>query len=107
MVGKSHLRFGQGTNNWQEPLRPGPQDIGFDYYFGMPVVNSSPPYVYVENDRVVGGDPADPLVLLGRNAKGATPVTPIPPQAAQRNPTDSGELSRRTSCSMITESAPS
>ena len=86
VLGKWHLGFGKGTNDWQEPLRPGPQDLGFDYYFGMPVVNSAPPYVYVENDRVVGGDPDDPLVYLGRNAKGATPITPIPPEAAQRSP---------------------
>ena len=31
-LGKWHLGFGEGTNNWQEPLRPGPQDLGFDYY---------------------------------------------------------------------------
>jgi len=85
VVGKWHLGFGTGTNRWQEPLRPGPQDLGFDYYFGMPVVNSAPPYVYVENDRVVGGDSDDPLVYLGRNAKDATPITPIPPEAANRS----------------------
>ncbi|MCO8125234.1 arylsulfatase [Stieleria sp. TO1_6] len=85
VIGKWHLGFGTGTNKWQEPLRPGPQDLGFDYYFGMPVVNSAPPYVYVENDRVVGSDPNDPLVYLGRNAKNATPITPIPPEAANRS----------------------
>lgn len=84
--GKWHLGFKEGSNNWQEPLRPGPQDLGFDYYFGMPVVNSAPPYVYVENDRIVGSDPSDPLVYLGRNVKGATPITKIPPEAAQRSP---------------------
>lgn len=86
VVGKWHLGFGEETNDWQEPLRPGPQDLGFDYYFGMPVVNSAPPYVYVENDRVVGRDPDDPLVYLGRGATGATPITPIPPEAANRSP---------------------
>ncbi|MDA1232697.1 MAG: arylsulfatase, partial [Planctomycetota bacterium] len=87
VLGKWHLGFKTGSNDWQEPLRPGPQDLGFDYYFGMPVVNSAPPYVYVENDRIVGSDPADPLVQLGRNDKGvATPITPIPPEAAQRSP---------------------
>ena len=83
--GKWHLGFGEEKNDWKEPLRPGPQDLGFDYYFGMPVVNSAPPYVYVENDHVVGGNPDDPLVHLGRNAKGVTPITPIPPEAAQRS----------------------
>ncbi|MCS7469940.1 arylsulfatase [Stieleria sp. ICT_E10.1] len=88
--GKWHLGFGQEKNDWQEPLRPGPQDLGFDYYFGMPVVNSAPPYVFVENDRIVGSDPADPLVYLGRNNKAATPITPIPPEAAQRSPNQFG-----------------
>ncbi len=84
-LGKWHLGFGEGENNWQVPLRPGPQDLGFDYYFGLPVVNSAPPYVYVENDRIVGGDPEDPLVYLGRGEhENATPITPIPPEASQR-----------------------
>ncbi|WP_411847551.1 arylsulfatase [Roseibacillus persicicus] len=84
--GKWHLGFKTGSNDWQEPLRPGPQDLGFDYYFGMPVVNSAPPYVYVENDRIVGGDPADPLIHLKKGSKvKATPITPIPPEAAQRS----------------------
>lgn len=86
-LGKWHLGFGKGENNWQEPLGPGPNDLGFDYYFGIPVVNSSPPYVYVENDRVVGGDPKDPLVYLGKGThKDAIPLTPIPPEASQRTP---------------------
>ena len=86
VIGKWHLGFGKGKNDWKEPLRPGPQDLGFDYYFGMPVVNSAPPYVYVENDRIVGSDPADPLVYLGKNSEEkVTPLTPIPKEAAQRS----------------------
>ena len=57
VFGKWHSGFGEDRNEWKEPLRPGPQDLGFDYYFGMPVVNSAPPYVYVEDDRIVGSDP--------------------------------------------------
>ena len=79
VFGKWHLGFGEGKNDWQEPLRPGPQDLGFDYYFGMPVVNSAPPYVYVENDRIVGGDPDDPLVYLGRVGKRSHPDHADPP----------------------------
>jgi arylsulfatase A len=86
-LGKWHLGFGEGKNNWQEPLRPGPQDLGFDYYFGLPVVNSAPPYVYVENDRIVGADPADPLVYLGRGRhEEATPITQNPARGLSAHP---------------------
>ncbi|MDA8634481.1 sulfatase-like hydrolase/transferase [Verrucomicrobiales bacterium] len=84
VFGKWHLGFKEGRNDWQEPLRPGPQDLGFDYYFGMPVVNSAPPYVYVENDRVVKNDPKDPLRIAGKG-ESFTPITPIPREAAQRS----------------------
>ncbi|MFK7911458.1 MAG: arylsulfatase [Akkermansiaceae bacterium] len=86
VFGKWHLGFGKGSNKWQEPLRPGPQDLGFDYYFGMPVVNSAPPYVYVENDRIVGSDPTDPIRHVGRNAKSVTAITPIRKKESQRSP---------------------
>ena len=85
--GKWHLGFKREKNDWQEPLRPGPRDLGFDHYFGVPVVNSAPPYVYVENESVVGNDPADPLRLRPRgSSEPPTPITPLPPEAAQRTP---------------------
>lgn len=77
-LGKWHLGFKQGTNDWQVPLRPGPQDVGFDHYFGVPLVNSGSPYVYVEDDSIVGYDESDPLVYGGK------PISPTPtfPKAA-------------------------
>jgi arylsulfatase A-like enzyme len=71
-IGKWHLGFGQSPCDWNKPLRPGPLELGFDYYFGVPKVNSGFPYVYVENDRIVGWDADDPLVFNGR------PVSPTP-----------------------------
>ena len=62
-IGKWHLGFGEGKTDWNKPLRPGPLELGFDYYFGIPKVNSGFPYVYVENDSIVGYDPEDPLVF--------------------------------------------
>ena len=63
VVGKWHLGFGeQEPVDWNASLRPGPNQRGFDYYFGVPVVNSHPPFVYVENDQVVGYVPEDPFV---------------------------------------------
>ncbi|MCM2369620.1 sulfatase-like hydrolase/transferase [Aporhodopirellula aestuarii] len=86
-IGKWHLGFGTGTNDWKQPLRPGPLDLGFDYYFGVPLVNSAPPYVFVENDRVFGRVADDPLVYVGRNAGNkATPITPLTAEHGNRVP---------------------
>ena len=62
-IGKWHLGFGKGKADWNKPLKPGPLEVGFDYYFGMPTVNSGPPFVYVENHSVVDYDPEDPFVM--------------------------------------------
>jgi arylsulfatase A-like enzyme len=40
---------------------PGPREIGFDYSFLIPATGDRVPCVYVENQRVVGLDPADPI----------------------------------------------
>ncbi|MFK7851903.1 MAG: arylsulfatase [Akkermansiaceae bacterium] len=80
-IGKWHLGFGKGKTDWNKPLKPGPLETGFDYYFGMPTVNSGGPYVYVENHAVVDYDPEDPFVSRKKKpsltqkwpAKGAGP----------------------------------
>lgn len=61
-IGKWHLGFGKKKTDWNGELKPGPLELGFDYYFGIPIVNSGPPFVYVENHRVVGFDESDPFV---------------------------------------------
>lgn len=67
-IGKWHLGFGkQPRPDWNGDLRPGPLELGFDHFFGLPVVSSSPPYVWVEDHGVVGRDPTDPLVYGGNS----------------------------------------
>jgi arylsulfatase A-like enzyme len=61
VIGKWHLGFGESTPDWNKPLRPGPLEVGFDSYFGFPSTNDRVPPVYIEDDRVVGLDPADPI----------------------------------------------
>ena len=68
IIGKWHLGFGLGETDWNRPLKPGPLELGFDYYFGIPKVNSGPPFVYIENHEVVGFDPDDPFVFGQRSA---------------------------------------
>ena len=72
-IGKWHLGFGTQKPDWNGDLKPGPLELGFDYYFGIPQVNSGPPFVYVEDHRVVGWDPNDPFVY---GKKSVTQVWP-------------------------------
>ncbi|MBT5072717.1 MAG: arylsulfatase [Kordiimonadaceae bacterium] len=69
IIGKWHLGFGgrEELLDWNKPLDPGPLELGFDYYYGVPVLNSHPPFVYVENHNVVGLVPEDPLVYDTRS----------------------------------------
>jgi len=65
--GKWHLGFGEHPKpDWNKDLKPGPLELGFDHYFGIPVVSSHPPFVWVEDHHVVGLDPKDPLKYGGR-----------------------------------------
>ena len=65
VVGKWHLGLGDGKNelNWNDQIKPGPLEIGFDYSFLIPATGDRVPCVYVENHRVVNLDPADPITV--------------------------------------------
>ncbi len=62
VVGKWHLGLGgSGGPDWNSEIMMGPQDVGFDYSFILPATADRVPCVYVENRRVAGLDPADPI----------------------------------------------
>jgi arylsulfatase A-like enzyme len=53
-IGKWRLGLGsQEKTDYDKPLRPGPTDHGFDYYFGIPASLDMDPYLYIENDHAV------------------------------------------------------
>jgi arylsulfatase A-like enzyme len=53
-VGKWHLGFGAGKKaDYSKPLTPGVNDVGFDYFFGIPSSLDIPPYLYVRNNLPV------------------------------------------------------
>jgi len=62
VVGKWHLGLGDGPKtDFNGDIKPGPLEIGFDYAFYIPATGDRVPCVLVENHRVVGYDPADPI----------------------------------------------
>ncbi len=68
VVGKWHLGLGAGSNelNWNEDIKPGPREVGFDYSFIMAATGDRVPCVYVENHRVVGLSTNDPIEVSYR-----------------------------------------
>ena len=64
VVGKWHLGLGPaGGADWNGEITSGPMDIGFDYNFLIPATGDRVPCVFVENRRVVGLDPNDPIIV--------------------------------------------
>jgi arylsulfatase A-like enzyme len=62
-IGKWHLGMGAGNVNWNETVTPGANQIGFDYSNLIAATNDRVPNVFVENGKVVGLDPQDPLLV--------------------------------------------
>lgn len=67
IVGKWHLGLGTGHVNWNEPVSPGPNEVGFDYAYIMAATQDRVPTVYIENGGVVGLDPNDPIEIDYKN----------------------------------------
>ena len=62
VVGKWHLGLGGPEGpDWNNELKPGPLEIGFDTCFLLPTTNDRVPQVYVKDHRVPNLDPKDPL----------------------------------------------
>ena len=72
IIGKWHLGFGSTeTPGWDDlrgpdynrPLKPGPLEVGFDYFYGIPHVGQKP-HVYIENHHVVGLEEGDSMEIV-------------------------------------------
>lgn len=63
VIGKWHLGLGEKGKrvNWNEEVKPGPIELGFDSSFLLPSTNDRVPCVYLLDHRVLNLDPNDPL----------------------------------------------
>ena len=71
--GKWHL--GLTTDkvvDWSKPLRPGPLEVGFDYFFGMAANLGSGPHSFIENHEVTGHIPGQAIVVAGGSREADT-----------------------------------
>jgi arylsulfatase A-like enzyme len=74
VIGKWHLGLGDEKGiDWNETIKPGPSEIGFNYSFLIPATGDRVPCVFVENQRVVNLDKNDPIKV--------SYVSPVDPNA--------------------------
>jgi arylsulfatase A-like enzyme len=83
LIGKWHLGFGVTKPDYNQELRPGPLEVGFDEFFGIPATNDRIPTVFVRNYRVLGLDPSDPIQYSFKEAEAKS--AGMSPWAAGRN----------------------
>lgn len=70
-IGKWHLGMGDGNVDWNKPISPSANTVGFDYTCLIAATNDRVPTVYVENGLVEGLDPEDPIYVdYNRNFEG-------------------------------------
>ncbi len=75
IVGKWHLGLGnQVTKNWNEEIKPGPNEVGFDYSFIFPATADRVPTVFLENHTVLGQDPNDLITVSYTQKVGNDPT---------------------------------
>lgn len=87
VVGKWHLGLGpKGGTDFNGQISPNTQSIGFDYEFIIPATVDRVPCVFVENGRVVGLDPNDPITVDYKQKVGNWPTGTENPELATLKP---------------------
>lgn len=87
IVGKWHLGLGGSEGpDWNGEIKPGPNELGFDYSFILPATVDRVPCVYVENHRVAGLDPADPIIVNYKEKVGDWPTGKEHPELLKLHP---------------------
>lgn len=63
LIGKWHLGLGESGNpvDFNKEIKLGPLAVGFDYAYYFPATNDRVPCVFIENEKVDGLDPNDPI----------------------------------------------
>ena len=92
VVGKWHLGLGDGSIDWNGDIRPGPREIGFDESFLVPATGDRVPCVYVENGRVVGLDPKDPIEVSYDHPVGNDPTGKAHPELLKMHPSHGHDM---------------
>ena len=64
VIGKWHLGLGKfPRTEWNEEIKPGPNELGFDYSFIIPATLDRVPTIFVKNHHIVRDNPNDPITV--------------------------------------------
>jgi len=95
-IGKWHQGFGEGDKPSmrydfsQDEIKPGPNEAGFDYFYGMAANVGNAPRIYIENHRFVGRKPGDKVEMIGR-----ADVKPWSPDAEYKEDHVAGDIAQK------------
>ena len=93
VIGKWHLGLGEGNGpDWNGVIKPGPLEIGFDYCFLIPATGDRVPCVFMENHRVVGLDPKDPIQVRFGKPIGDEPTGRDHPELLKMHPSHGHDM---------------
>ncbi len=66
-VGKWHLGLGMAKQtDFNQPLTPGPLQVGFDYFYGLAANVGNHPNAYIENETLIGRVPGQLVAIEGK-----------------------------------------
>lgn len=92
-VGKWHLGLGpQGGPDWNGEVKPGAREVGFDFSFIMAATGDRVPCVYVENGRVAGLDPKDPIEVSYQKPFPGLPTGKANPELLKMHPSHGHDM---------------
>lgn len=75
IIGKWHLGLGsQIEKNWNQEVKPGPIEVGYDYSYIFPATADRVPTVFLKGHKVVGVDPNDPIQVSYKQKIGTEPT---------------------------------
>jgi arylsulfatase A-like enzyme len=92
VVGKWHLGLGRAGMDWNGPIAPGPLELGYDRAFLIPATGDRVPTVYVEDHRVVGLDPSDPIRVSFAGPVGDEPTGKDRPDLLRMKPSHGHDM---------------
>lgn len=101
VIGKWHLGLGGNGLDWNQEIKPGPLEIGFDYCYVMASTNDRVPSVYVKNHRIVGLNPEDPIYVSYKENFEGEPTGKEHPELLKVHPSHGHNMSIHNGISRI------